>query len=154
MLISTIIIMDKQILSLPKQFWLPNDSSKSCHSCHKSFSAIRRRHHCRYCGLIFCNKCAKNNQKSTSEKKLLRVCEECLILLKTSTETLKEKNMNSFVSSSFHSDMEDSVEIEENILDFLQELMPNKQQLLEHCTSEFIRFRCKSLLEAHNLTCD
>ena len=30
----------------------------SCHSCNKRFSMIRRKHHCRNCGNIFCYNCS------------------------------------------------------------------------------------------------
>ena len=41
-----------------KNYWMSDSSVKNCFDCGKSFSTIRRRHHCRFCGQIFCWKCA------------------------------------------------------------------------------------------------
>lgn len=41
--------------------WMPNRASNHCMLCFCSFSAffppLRRRHHCRFCGLLFCHDC-------------------------------------------------------------------------------------------------
>lgn len=39
------------------RFWMPDSNSKECHDCGYKFSTIRRKHHCRICGQIFCNRC-------------------------------------------------------------------------------------------------
>jgi len=39
-------------------FWKPDDMASSCSSCGRAFNAVRRRHHCRECGDIFCRSCA------------------------------------------------------------------------------------------------
>lgn len=38
--------------------WAPDASAKECTGCGRGFNLFRRRHHCRRCGLIFCNACA------------------------------------------------------------------------------------------------
>ena len=40
-----------------KQFWMPDSVSKECYECSYKFTALRRRHHCRICGQIFCARC-------------------------------------------------------------------------------------------------
>ena len=40
--------------------WRPDSSTKNCESCAKKFTQVKRRHHCRNCGGIFCNKCSKH----------------------------------------------------------------------------------------------
>lgn len=37
--------------------WVDDDSVKSCYNCQKNFSLFIRRHHCRFCGKIFCVDC-------------------------------------------------------------------------------------------------
>lgn len=38
--------------------WLPNDASTSCMACGLQFNLVRRRHHCRACGKLFCARCS------------------------------------------------------------------------------------------------
>ena len=39
--------------------WVPDHSkqAKSCNNCSKRFDWIRRKHHCRFCGSVFCAEC-------------------------------------------------------------------------------------------------
>lgn len=46
---------NKQALS-----WIPDNASSHCYLCKDGFSLIKRRHHCRACGRIFCYKCCNN----------------------------------------------------------------------------------------------
>ncbi|XP_037294828.1 putative 1-phosphatidylinositol 3-phosphate 5-kinase isoform X3 [Manduca sexta] len=39
------------------RYWMPDDISRECYECASRFSALRRRHHCRVCGQIFCSRC-------------------------------------------------------------------------------------------------
>lgn len=41
-----------------KAHWKANSSSNSCNSCSTPFSLFNRRHHCRHCGELFCDKCS------------------------------------------------------------------------------------------------
>ena len=79
-----------------------------CNECRKPFNAFRRRHHCRNCGMIFCDSCTKNKMSVRGSTNLKRVCDPCKLILvpmeknSTSTEkqwqsdtTSKPKNSNS-----------------------------------------------------------
>lgn len=37
--------------------WIPNEFARNCSKCRKRFSIFVGRHHCRSCGLIFCDPC-------------------------------------------------------------------------------------------------
>ena len=41
-----------------KQHWMPDNLCKHCYSCEAPFTLIRRKHHCRVCGMIFCSACS------------------------------------------------------------------------------------------------
>lgn len=51
--------------------WLPDAFSKTCMGCDAAFGLIRRRHHCRRCGRLFCGACSKKRIGNH------RVCDGC-----------------------------------------------------------------------------
>ncbi|KAL5199475.1 hypothetical protein ABZP36_020678 [Zizania latifolia] len=65
--------------------WLPDSASSSCMLCGARFHPIMRsRHHCRFCGGIFCDGCSKGRSLmppkfSTSDPQ--RVCDVCGVRL-------------------------------------------------------------------------
>ena len=63
--------------------WVPDELVDSCTSCMQSFNLIRRRHHCRNCGQIYCNNCSSNfvPLSQFGYHKPVRVCDECFIFL-------------------------------------------------------------------------
>ena len=40
-----------------KLYWMPDDNCRECYECSAKFHPLRRRHHCRICGQIFCSQC-------------------------------------------------------------------------------------------------
>ncbi|XWS72330.1 hypothetical protein CRYUN_Cryun02cG0030700 [Craigia yunnanensis] len=50
----------KEVLEAEPPEWLPDSSTTVCMQCSALFTAITRgRHHCRFCGGIFCGACSK-----------------------------------------------------------------------------------------------
>ncbi|XP_076368406.1 uncharacterized protein LOC143255900 isoform X3 [Tachypleus tridentatus] len=43
-----------------KPSWEPDSCATSCNLCETRFTQLKRKHHCRNCGKIFCAKCCKN----------------------------------------------------------------------------------------------
>ncbi|KAJ2815847.1 hypothetical protein IWW50_006694, partial [Coemansia erecta] len=43
---------------LPESAWSPDDSTDACRQCARRFTLFVRRHHCRRCGLVFCDSCS------------------------------------------------------------------------------------------------
>ncbi|XP_063382298.1 putative 1-phosphatidylinositol 3-phosphate 5-kinase [Cydia fagiglandana] len=39
------------------RYWMPDDISRECYECAARFGTLRRRHHCRVCGQVFCGRC-------------------------------------------------------------------------------------------------
>lgn len=77
---------------IPKKYWMNDSFVSDCLNCFKPFSAFRRKHHCRFCGQIFCSSCTlfisysqykheKMKKKLSKEHKVyndkLRVCKPC-----------------------------------------------------------------------------
>eukprot|EP00457_Paulinella_chromatophora_P002954 gb/GEZN01002959.1/.p1 GENE.gb/GEZN01002959.1/~~gb/GEZN01002959.1/.p1 ORF type:complete len:566 (+),score=80.81 gb/GEZN01002959.1/:27-1700(+) len=52
--------------------WIANSDSNSCLKCNSMFTCLFRRHHCRYCGLLLCDKCTSDRMEGE------RICKACL----------------------------------------------------------------------------
>ncbi|XP_076469937.1 lateral signaling target protein 2 homolog [Babylonia areolata] len=61
--------------------WVPDDQSTMCMSCKTPFTFVRRRHHCRNCGKIFCGRCSSNavSLPHFGHSKPVRVCNHCFV---------------------------------------------------------------------------
>ena len=61
--------------------WIPDESAPHCMSCQSVFNVVRRRHHCRNCGKIFCGKCSANTVPLPryGHVKPVRVCNRCFM---------------------------------------------------------------------------
>ncbi|VDN02986.1 unnamed protein product [Thelazia callipaeda] len=64
--------------------WVQDPSRNACTQCMQKFSLAERRHHCRNCGHIFCNKCSRfeTDIKHMKISKPVRVCQSCFLRLK------------------------------------------------------------------------
>ncbi|CAB3400323.1 unnamed protein product [Caenorhabditis bovis] len=61
--------------------WVPDEDCEQCTACSTPFTFMRRRHHCRNCGRIFCHKCSCNSiciPEHGYDRKV-RVCNLCYI---------------------------------------------------------------------------
>ena len=68
--------------------WVPDGGSALCMSCSEAFSVLRRKHHCRFCGLLVCKKCV---QPHVLDDKNL-ACSDCLEVLDQYEEMLEKNN--------------------------------------------------------------
>ncbi|XP_010935133.1 protein FREE1 isoform X2 [Elaeis guineensis] len=63
-----------------KDHWVPDEAVNKCTSCGTDFGAFVRRHHCRNCGDIFCDKCTQGRIALTADENAqpVRVCDRCM----------------------------------------------------------------------------
>ena len=61
--------------------WIPDEHAPECMSCQCSFTVVRRRHHCRNCGKVFCGRCSANTVPLPryGHVKPVRVCNRCFM---------------------------------------------------------------------------
>ncbi|XP_060918690.1 lateral signaling target protein 2 homolog isoform X1 [Labrus mixtus] len=59
--------------------WVPDEACNSCVACKAPFTVIRRKHHCRSCGKIFCSRCSSHSAPLPryGQVKPVRVCTHC-----------------------------------------------------------------------------
>ncbi|KAF7837594.1 SH3 domain-containing protein [Senna tora] len=71
----------KEVLEAEPPEWLPDSSTTVCMQCTAPFTALTRgRHHCRFCGGIFCRACSKGRcllPVKFRERNPQRVCDAC-----------------------------------------------------------------------------
>ncbi|KAL3656855.1 hypothetical protein V7S43_018198 [Phytophthora oleae] len=94
-----------QSVALPTTVrWIPDAEVSVCYGCQLLFDWVRRKHHCRYCGHVFCELCTpqrsliREDQILTNpERKYLavnahnpqRVCDDCHARLEPEQEELR-----------------------------------------------------------------
>lgn len=60
--------------------WMPDSAGKECYDCQEKFTPFRRRHHCRICGLLFCNRCCSYEPQAKLAgygESNIRLCSYC-----------------------------------------------------------------------------
>ncbi|KAF6170257.1 hypothetical protein GIB67_013232 [Kingdonia uniflora] len=71
----------KEVLDSDPPEWLPDSAAAGCMQCMSPFTGITRgRHHCRFCGGIFCRLCSKGRcllPIKFRERNPQRVCDSC-----------------------------------------------------------------------------
>ncbi|KAJ9557583.1 hypothetical protein OSB04_012197 [Centaurea solstitialis] len=75
----------KEVLEAEPPEWLRDSSTSVCMQCNAPFTALTRgRHHCRFCGGIFCRACSKGRSLlpvKFRERNPQRVCDTCYDML-------------------------------------------------------------------------
>lgn len=63
-----------------KDHWVPDEAVSKCTACGTDFGPFVRKHHCRNCGDIFCDKCTHGRIALTAEENAqqVRVCDRCM----------------------------------------------------------------------------
>jgi hypothetical protein len=85
--------------------WMDDEAVKECCGCYRQFNFIRRRHHCRACGKIFCENCVRQLRivLTISETTPVRCCNECVAIMDIQDTNTDHKAFSSNSSSSYSS---------------------------------------------------
>lgn len=85
----------RELLEVEPPKWLPDSSATACMLCNVRFHPIMcSRHHCRFCGGIFCNDCSKGRSLLPTKfrtRNPQRVCDVCCVRLESIQSQLMEK---------------------------------------------------------------
>ncbi|KAF7993445.1 hypothetical protein HCN44_010040 [Aphidius gifuensis] len=112
------------ILGKQPPFWVPDADAPNCMLCDVKFNVIKRRHHCRACGKVLCNKCCSMKYRLEYQLNMdSRVCSPCYQQL-TRAETGQASNewagYENTASGSIYSP---------------QERQPNPNNPMEYCST-------------------
>ncbi|KAL7062988.1 hypothetical protein AAHC03_01493 [Spirometra sp. Aus1] len=86
-----------------KNYWMPDGHCKTCFECNAKFGIFRRRHHCRFCGRIFCFQCSNHllDGLSIGQPGPQRACVFCATSRALSSESRSFEIPNRSFSSNF-----------------------------------------------------
>jgi hypothetical protein len=79
LLLSVLLNIFSPFLLIATSVWIPDVSAPVCYDCRTAFTFLKRRHHCRVCGHVFCSDCSANRllAPTLGYKKEVRVCHDC-----------------------------------------------------------------------------
>lgn len=70
------------VLGKQPPFWVPDADAPNCMLCDLKFTVMKRRHHCRACGKVFCSKCCNIKYRLEYQSNVeSRICVSCHQLL-------------------------------------------------------------------------
>jgi len=63
--------------------WQPDNTTEGCTKCGSGFTLLKRRHHCRHCGKVFCQKCTEQKARivNLAYDEPMRVCDICIPII-------------------------------------------------------------------------
>ncbi|KAJ3173469.1 hypothetical protein HDU88_002555 [Geranomyces variabilis] len=71
----------------PPSSWQPDDDAPFCESCDRRFTLFLRRHHCRWCGRVFCASCTSLRLPLIPNSPAHRVCRSCYQYVSSRNQT-------------------------------------------------------------------
>ena len=78
--------------------WQPDEEVVNCNRCRRQFDYFYRKHHCRHCGLIFCDGCSRERcllPVAFQKQEPQRVCGQCHTMLEPHQKDLADILSNS-----------------------------------------------------------
>lgn len=62
-----------------REYWMPDKLCKACYECELPFNVLRRKHHCRFCGQVFCHSCSSHfvDGRTLLLVGMVRACKLC-----------------------------------------------------------------------------
>eukprot|EP00939_MAST-03C_sp_MAST-3C-sp1_P001427 g1427.t1 len=116
-------------------FWTNDNESPVCLLCSAAFSLFLRRHHCRVCGRLVCDKCSQGRVKCKKGSfKADRACDRCVVSLFLDPPQAKASAAVS-TSGSCHRNMSRKEQIKCETMNRLKEVLRARRGLVETARS-------------------
>lgn len=87
--------LDKSWLGKEAPLWIPDSDALTCLHCDMKFTVLKRRHHCRACGLVLCSKCCNLKFRLEYLDTEARVCNKCFEVLNKDSSSSSSSSHNS-----------------------------------------------------------
>ncbi|XP_044742406.1 zinc finger FYVE domain-containing protein 16 [Chrysoperla carnea] len=82
-------------------YWIPDTDTNNCMHCGFKFTVIKRRHHCRACGMVLCSKCCNMKAKLEYLGNIVsRVCVQCYEILNKDTNSINQDTSSDSANNS------------------------------------------------------
>jgi hypothetical protein len=78
---------DESLQQMTRERWVDDKQVLFCHGCQAKFSVVRRKHHCRRCGNVYCNKCSPKSPMHSGA----RICVRCLSMPSPAEQRIARK---------------------------------------------------------------
>ncbi|XP_056648092.1 zinc finger FYVE domain-containing protein 9 [Diorhabda sublineata] len=85
---------EREWLGKEAPLWIPDSDTTSCLHCDMKFTVLKRRHHCRACGLVLCSKCCHLRFKLEYLDAEARVCNKCHNILNKDTNSSSSSDLS------------------------------------------------------------
>jgi tetratricopeptide (TPR) repeat protein len=113
--------------AIPRQVpWQKDSEVSSCTKCKSAFGLFKRKHHCRVCGLIFCDSCSATRVRPPGFSESIRVCESCALIC---FHAVKQENEKDSVAEELSQLQNDRIELTSQQADVDQEWSEAGQEL-------------------------
>ncbi|KAH0577869.1 FYVE zinc finger domain-containing protein [Spironucleus salmonicida] len=88
---------------VPKHEWIQDNSVTDCMLCHSPFTFLIRRHHCRRCGRVMCDKCCPKSLLSGFAGSVDRLCKLCDCIIRLDQQNLSpdQYTINQYFETDF-----------------------------------------------------
>lgn len=95
-------VFTSNILLFSKPRWVPDEDTFICYHCASKFTPIRRKHHCRQCGRVFCSQCCNlkmqlKHLSYTSPERVCILCKHFVTLLFKAQSTDRRQKLEALV---------------------------------------------------------
>ncbi|GAB6018527.1 Zinc finger FYVE domain-containing protein 21 [Chamberlinius hualienensis] len=132
--------------------WIADNECSQCMNCHVRFDFIKRRHHCRRCGKIFCSSCC---EEKVSLPRMcfvdpVRLCSPCAEVTRKEND-FYDRQLKTLTNGANFTVSSRLSSIDDNNNTFLCRLSTDHKQLIFENQSNKERFDPVSISSIHNV---
>eukprot|EP00117_Sycon_ciliatum_P035834 scpid63679/ scgid27085/ Zinc finger FYVE domain-containing protein 21 len=82
----------RSLFDLGEPPWVKDEEAARCSNCQTAFTFFVRKHHCRFCGDLYCSKCSPSAVPSLRQGYIdpVRLCEDCRTVVAKDNEFIQK----------------------------------------------------------------
>ena len=135
--VATVGVVDENSYVHERSYWMPDRLCKICYSCEESFTMYRRRHHCRVCGQVFCDRCCSYYIDGALVNLIgpVRACKFCADQLALRIDKEAKAGRKNFISSRSRNFVDELRSSNQQVYSHVSTIQESQQIRSEHTTS-------------------